>query len=113
MFLMSTDALVSSLLITVHGRDKTTGDHPPFALTRLLTTPAVTRLLALPKLEHAAAAADDYGQLRDDDRPAGGSPPRRTPSTVTLWDVVIAASERVAFAAYFAVTVAVVASASA
>ncbi|XP_022177830.1 neuronal acetylcholine receptor subunit beta-4-like [Myzus persicae] len=48
--LISMDAFISSLLITVHSR-KTTSSHPPFALTRFLTTPIVTRLLALPKLD--------------------------------------------------------------
>jgi len=106
MFLMSTDAFVSSILITIRSRNKTTGHHPPFALTRLLTTPAVTKLLALPKLEHCTV---DRGRQTMDESQAEGE--EGQPQATTLWDVVVVAFERIAFVTYFAITVVIVTSA--
>jgi len=105
--LMSTDAFVTSFLITVHRR-KTTVGHPPFALTRFLTTPAVARLLMLPKLD---VDCEVYGHLDDSD--AAGAEPCGTAATAaaaatTLWDIVVVACERIVFIAYFAIAVAVV-----
>lgn len=108
--MMSTDAFVSAFLITVHSR-KTTSGHPPFALTRLLTTPAVTRLLVLPKLDYAPAGHKYHSRLvQDDDGSEGTRPTTATAAAITLWDVVIAALERLVFAAYFVTTVIVLSS---
>ncbi|XP_001950122.2 neuronal acetylcholine receptor subunit beta-4 [Acyrthosiphon pisum] len=85
--LISMDAFISSLLITVHSR-KTTIGHPPFALTRFLTTPIVTKILALPKLDSPRTLV---GQ-----RPDAGHD-----TTTTLWDIVIVAFERIIFIVFF------------
>lgn len=103
MLMMSTDAFVTSFLVKFHGRNTTSG-HPPFAVTRFLTIPVVTRCLVLPRLDYdtAAAAADreDCGRIVDDD----GSDGARPTADVTLWDVVVAAFERLVFAVYAVIT---------
>jgi len=93
--LISMDAFISSLLITVHSR-KTTSGHPPFALTRFLTTPIVTKLLALPKLDSPRTLVYDQLEQRLD---------AEQETTTTLWDIVIAAFERIVFIMFFAITV--------
>lgn len=103
MLMISTDAFVSSFLIAFHNR-RTTSGHPPFLLTRFLTIPAMTRLLVLPKLEYTQADLEDYNRVVNDD----GS--ERVRSTVTLWDVVVVAFERLMFIVYFVITVVVLSS---
>ncbi|XP_015376751.1 PREDICTED: neuronal acetylcholine receptor subunit beta-4-like [Diuraphis noxia] len=95
--LISMDAFISSLLITVHNR-KTDSGHPPFALTRFLTTPIVTKLLALPKLDSPRTFVYDQLDQRLD---------AEQETTTTLWDIVIAAFERIVFIIFFAITVVV------
>ncbi|XP_025190280.1 neuronal acetylcholine receptor subunit beta-4 [Melanaphis sacchari] len=92
--LISMDALISSLLITVHNRKSTSG-HPPFALTRFLTTPIVTKLLVLPKLDSIRSLV--YNQL--DHRLT-----KVHETTTTLWDIVIVAFERIIFIMFLATT---------
>uniref|UniRef100_A0A2S2PBD3 Uncharacterized protein n=1 Tax=Schizaphis graminum TaxID=13262 RepID=A0A2S2PBD3_SCHGA len=90
------DAFISSLLITVHNRKSTSG-HPPFALTRFLTTPIVTKLLVLPKLDSTRSLVNnqlDHCRLT-------GVPE----TTTTLWDIVIVAFERIIFIVFLATTV--------
>jgi len=97
MLLISMDAFISSLLITMHSH-KTTIGHPPFALTRFLTTPIVTKVLALPKLDSLRTLVYDQSAQRPD---AGHD------TTTTLWDIVIVAFERIIFVVFFAITVAI------
>jgi len=101
--LISMDTFISSLLITVHSRTTTCSGHPPFALTRFLTTPIVTKLLALPKLDSPRTLV--YNQLDQ-------KPDAEHETTTTLWDIVIAAFERIVFIMFFAITVAVLRSAN-
>jgi len=95
LLLISMDAFISSLLITVHNRKSTSG-HPPFALTRFLTTPIVTKLLVLPKLDSTRSLVNN--QL---DHRLTGVPE----TTTTLWDIVIVAFERIIFIVFLATTV--------
>lgn len=96
MLMISTDAFISSFLITIHHRKNTNG-HPPFVLTRLLTVPVVTALLVLPKLDQTPNL--DYGKFEE--HPQG----KRQNTVTTLWDIVIVAFERIVFAVYFVITV--------
>ncbi|XP_026813463.1 neuronal acetylcholine receptor subunit alpha-7 [Rhopalosiphum maidis] len=95
LLLISMDAFISSLLITVHNRKSTSG-HPPFALTRFLTTPIVTKILVLPKLDSTRSLVNN--QL---DHRLTGVPE----TTTTLWDIVIVAFERIIFIVFLATTV--------
>ncbi|XP_027844786.2 acetylcholine receptor subunit alpha-like [Aphis gossypii] len=95
--LISIDAFISALLITVHNRKSTSG-HPPFALTRFLTTPVVTKLLMLPKLDSTRSLVNDQLDHRL----------TKTSETITtLWDIVIVAFERIIFIMFLASTMAI------
>lgn len=101
MLMISTDAFVSSFLITAYCRKNTSG-HPPFILTRFLTAPVVTTLLVLPKLDQTANL--DYDKFEDHQQEEEQN------NVTTLWDIVIVALERVMFTVYFIITVNVLSS---
>lgn len=92
--LISIDALISALLITVHNRTSTSG-HPPFALTRFLTTPIVTKLLILPKLDSTRSLVNDQLDHKLT---------KASETITTLWDIVIVAFERIIFIMFLAST---------
>lgn len=90
---MSTDAFISSILITVHSRKKS--GHPSFVLTRFLTIPFVTKLLILPKLE--PLPNDNYNQMDENSE--------EYEAITTLWDIVVVAVERILFVTYCTTTI--------
>lgn len=98
MLLISTDTFISSILITIKN-SKTIG-HPPFILTRFLTIPVLTKVLILPKLEPTSS----YNYSQTD----GNSEEHE--ATITLWDIVIVAFERILFITYFVISLIIISS---